>query len=462
LVDKLRPYQQEIARAVLSSVFEKKGLTFTVEISRQGGKNELSAQLELLLLTFYMGAPPQNIIKCAPTFKPQTIISMQRLKDRLNDVGFSNLWRPKMGYIMSLGNCRVIFLSADKSASTVGNTAHLLLEIDEAQDINKTKFNRDFKPMGASTNVTTVLYGTAWNSSTLLEETKQSNLKLEAKDGIRRHFEYNWEEVARYNPDYANYVETERARLGESHPLFQTQYMLKPLSAGDGFFSRDMLALLQGSHSRQSAPEAGRFYIAGVDIAGEAEEVYDHLADKRPHPDSTVITIAEVSFAAGSTEPTIKIVEHYAWTGEKHAVQHSKLLNLLGKRWKCRKVIVDATGIGQPVASFLKETLGSRVKPFVFTSRSKSELGFALLAAVNSGRLQMYRADDSPEYMRFRQETERAKACYRSGQRLNFYVSKEDGNDDFLMSLALVVKASADAHPRMAKGSQMGEGGVGV
>ena len=73
-INRLRPYQQEVALAVLDSVFGRKGFTFSVEIARQGGKNELSAQLELLLLTLYM-AEPQNLIKCSPTFKPQTVIS---------------------------------------------------------------------------------------------------------------------------------------------------------------------------------------------------------------------------------------------------------------------------------------------------------------------------------------------------------------------------------------------------
>src|SRR5512136_1121594 len=86
-VHQLRPYQQEVARAILGSVFGRKGLTFSVEIARQGGKNELSAQLELLLLTLYM-AEPQSLVKCSPTFKPQGVISMMRLKDRLSDAGF--------------------------------------------------------------------------------------------------------------------------------------------------------------------------------------------------------------------------------------------------------------------------------------------------------------------------------------------------------------------------------------
>lgn len=424
-----------------------------MEIARQGGKNELSAQLELLLLTLHMAEPPQNLVKCAPTFKPQTVISMQRLKDRLNDAGFSNVWRSSMGYIIRLGNCRAVFLSADKSASTVGNTAHLLLEIDEAQDIDKEKFSRDFKPMGASTNVTTVLYGTAWDSNTLLEEMKLANLELEAKDGIRRHFQYDWQAVARYNPAYAGYVANEQARLGINHPLFQTQYLLKPLSSGGGFFTREMLALLKGVHNRLSGPEPGKGYVAGIDIAGEAEEAYDALLDIKPRLDSTVVTIAEIYPCPRTHEPSLKIVEHYCWTGEKHPNLHEKLINLLSSTWRCRKIAIDATGMGQPVASYLKKALGSKVEPFTFSAKSKSELAFELIAAVNAGRVKMYKRDGSKEYATFWNEVEKAKACYTTGRSLNFYVDRADGHDDFLMSLALAVRASLGYHPRLAKGN---------
>ena len=88
----LRPYQREIMLAVLESVFARKGLTFSIEIARQGGKNEISAQLELLLLTLHMNKS-RNIIKCAPTFKPQTVTSMIRLKNRIIDTGFAGIWK---------------------------------------------------------------------------------------------------------------------------------------------------------------------------------------------------------------------------------------------------------------------------------------------------------------------------------------------------------------------------------
>ncbi|GAG22644.1 unnamed protein product, partial [marine sediment metagenome] len=140
---KLRPYQREVALAILDSVFRRKGLSFSVEMARQGGKNELSAQIELLLLTLYM-AEPQNLVKCSPTFKPQTVVSMMRLKERLNDAGFGGIWATEMGYIIRLGNARAIFLSADETANVVGNTAHILLEIDESQDVSKEKYSKKY------------------------------------------------------------------------------------------------------------------------------------------------------------------------------------------------------------------------------------------------------------------------------------------------------------------------------
>ena len=164
----LRPYQLEVAKAVADSVLNRKGMTFSVEIARQGGKNELSAQLEVLLLTLFISRGG-NAIKCSPTFKPQTVISMARLKERLNDWGYGGVWRTEMNYIVRLGNARQIFLSADESANVVGNTAHILLEVDESQDVSREKYAKEFRPMGASTNVTTVHYGTTWDDSTLME-----------------------------------------------------------------------------------------------------------------------------------------------------------------------------------------------------------------------------------------------------------------------------------------------------
>jgi hypothetical protein len=415
----LRPYQREVAAAIINSIANGKGITFSVEIARQGGKNELSAQLELLLLTTCIDKP-ENLIKCSPTFKPQTVISMLRLKDRLNDAGFSDKWSPEMGYIIRLGEARAIFLSADESANVVGNTAHLLLEVDESQDVSKDKYSKEFKPMGATTNVTTVHYGTTWDESTLLEEVKQNNLDMEKKDGIKRHFRFDWQDVAKFNADYLSYVETERHRLGEDHPLFLTQYRLLPLHGGGGFFNAAQKAQLAGVHPRMRQPAPGKSYIAGIDLAGEAEtENQDYLTPGQIRQDATIVTIGEMDFSFRTDilpQPRILITEHYRWTGKKHAELYPQLLDILKNVWHCRRVVVDATGVGEPVAAFLHHALGSKVVGFKFTAPAKSELGFNLLAAINSGRLKMYAADGSPEYRDFWYEIEKAKSEFPAAE----------------------------------------------
>jgi hypothetical protein len=447
---KLRPYQLEVARAVMDSVQKGRGLTFSVEIARQGGKNELSAHLEVLLLTLYM-ARGGNLIKCSPTFKPQTIISIERLKERLDEFGFEGIYRTQMGYILQLGNARAIFLSAEGSSSVVGHSADIVLEIDEAQDVGKEKYSKEFRPMGSATNVTTILYGTSWDDSTLLEEVKRSNLELEKADGIKRHFRYDWQEVGKYNPAYVMFVQAERQRLGEEHPLFRTQYALLPIAHSGGFLSRQQIALVLGGHQRQSQPEGKRTYISGIDLAGELSPFPSPFKGGGRGRDSTIITIAELD-AASPSQPVLKVVEQYQWTGTPHSQLYPQMMDILKNVWNCHRIVVDATGIGQPVASFLRKELGRRVIPFVITSRSKSDMGFELLSFVNSGRLKLYEQDGSREYKETMFELERAKAQYRPNQTVNFYVDPQEGHDDFLMSLALVVQAAKDLSPRGAKG----------
>lgn len=451
----LRPYQQEIARAVLESVEHNLGITFSVEIARQGGKNELSAHLEVLLLTMFM-AKGGSSVKCSPTFKPQTVISMMRLKQRLDDFGFEGIHTTEMGYIIRLGAARQVFLSAEESSSVVGHTADILLEIDESQDVSRDKYTKEFRPMASSTNATTVHYGTTWDDATLLEEIKQLNLELEKQDGIKRHFRYDWQEVAKYNPPYLTFVEAERARLGENHPLFRSQYALLPIRSGGGFLSSQQIARLQGGHPRLHLRDGGtRLYVAGIDLAGEAEVTGEMGLIARGR-DATVITIGEVSYGGDDVlrhEPYIRVVEHYCWVGRKHSELYPQMVDLLKNTWNCCRVVVDATGIGEVVVSFLRKALGSRVTAFKFTQSSKSALGFELLAAVNSGRLKLYRRDGSDDHRELMLELERAKSVYRSNQTINFFVDPAQGHDDYLMSLALCVEAAAKLMPKKATGS---------
>ena len=452
----LRPYQLEPARAILDSVLHRKGLTFTVMMARQAGKNELSAQIEVYLLNLFQRAGG-NIVKCAPTFKPQIVNSKLRLEQALDNPWNGGWWKSSYGYMVKLGKAGVMFFSAEESSNVVGATAHILLEVDEAQDVSPEKYAKEFRPMGATTNVTTVLYGTAWTAGTLLEEQKQANLALEARDGVRRHFQYDWRAVAACNPDYGRYVDGEIARLGADHPIMRTQYCLETLAGSSGFLSDQQRAQMRGDHTRCHAALPGREYVAGIDVAGEDEAAADAaLRSLKPRKDSTVITVAELDWSTISDlvmEPRLRVVEHYWWTGRGHREQYAQMLDLLRNVWDCRKVVVDATGVGAGVASFLVSALGRQVViPFVFSAPSKSKLAYGFLGAVNAGRLKLYREDGSPECREFWLEMEQARYAVSANQSMDFYVPPERGHDDFLISAALVVEAAGMAGVRRATG----------
>ncbi|GBD11291.1 hypothetical protein HRbin23_00946 [bacterium HR23] len=448
----LRPYQARIGRAVLESVLHHKGLTFTVEIARQGGKNEISALLEVFLLATHRRSGG-DLVKCAPTFVPQVLISKRRLADRLADAGLWPLVRPEGAHILRLGRARQVFLSCEAGAHIVGHTASLLLEVDEAQEVDAEKFTKEVRPMGSAHGVTTVLYGTPWDGNTLLEQVKALNLELERRDGIPRHFRVDWEEVASCNPAYAQYVEAERQRLGQDHPLFRTQYRLLPVQGGGGLFSRPLLAMLEGEHSRLRSPQPGKAYVAGIDVGGEAWQAPQGPAPTRH--DATVVSIGELDFSPCDDlhpEPLVRIVEHYWWQGEAHHNLFPRLVDLLKRVWRCRRVVIDATGIGAGLASLLVKSLGEGVvRPFLFTSPRKARLGFDLLSAVGAGRLKAYARDGSPECQAFWREMEQAEARYLPGGRMDFFVDPRKGHDDFLVSTALLVQASSYL-PRVARG----------
>jgi hypothetical protein len=466
----LRPYQEEAARAILESARNELGLTFTVVMARQAGKNELSAEVELQLLIRNLRRDVAGI-KCAPTFEPQGRISLSRLWRRIQREGMEKDARFEGREIRFFG-ARQVFLSAEPSANVLGHTAGLLLEVDEAQDVDAGKFDREFRPMAAPFGATTVYYGTPWDDSTLLERAVQTNLELERRDGVKRHFTADWTAVAEFNPAYARYVEGERARLGENHPLFLTQYALKTISGGGRLFSASQRAQLQGSHARQASPRAGEVYVAGLDLggqewdAGNRQSAIGNRESARGH-DASVLTIARAVMPASDAfvpEPRLDVVEQIAFSGTAHDALFARVADLLGEVWRVRRVAVDATGLGETLARLLMRRLGDEVvRPVRFTAEMKSRLGYGLLAAVNGGRLKMYAADGSREYSEFWREMELARVHYRPSRQMNFFVAPSDGHDDYLVSLSLAVDAAKEMEmrPRVARGRVRKELGTG-
>jgi len=395
---KLRKYQETVARAVVNSAANRLGLSFVVIFPRQSGKNEVQAQIQAYLLILF-SENGQEMVQISPTWRPQTENAMYRLESLLNKNRIvKDRWSKHFGHVYQVGQARINFLSGSPTSNIVGATANLLLSIDEAQDIQVDKFDKEIAPMAASTNATRVFWGTAWTSNTLLAREEKAALALQEQDGIRRVWRLTCDHVAKEVPPYAKFVADQVAKLGRSHPMVRTQYYSEDIDAEGGLFPPERLALLYGSHPPQLQPTQGKIYAAALDVAGEDEnDGQDIEALANPARDSTAFTIVEVDLNSlndpGLLLPSYRIVYRQSWIGIKHTNLYGQILNLAAT-WNIKFLITDATGVGAGLTSFLARSLGDKVIPFIFNSRTKSDLGWSFLALVDSGRLQDY---GSPE-----------------------------------------------------------------
>jgi hypothetical protein len=359
----LYPYQALIANAILDSITRGDGAIFTVMMARQSGKNQLSAVLEAFLLAFHTEG---KIIKAAPTFSPQIINSRVRLMSMLDNHFLSNrIWTSYSTIGLAPGGQRkqvqrhagpsVTFFSAEPTSNVVGATASLLLEMDEAQDIEQDKFDREFRPMASTTNATTVMYGTAWSHDTLFAGQIVKNLEQQARTGKVTHFAFDWTELAAINSNYKRFVTEEIARLGNDHPAIRTQYLLQTINGEGRFLTSLQQRMLQGTHGWIDTPQEDEVYVMGFDVAGEdrtqTQPASHHAQQHSSSRDSSVITIARIVHTELNMSKA-EIVHHVWWTGKNYTEQYAETSALI-EQWNIRTCVIDKTGLGAWLASLL-------------------------------------------------------------------------------------------------------------
>jgi hypothetical protein len=99
----------------------------------------------------------------------------------------------------------------------------------------------------------------------------------------------------------------------------RTQYLLRTVAGGGRFLDTGQVALLEGCHSPEDGPAAGRSgpgaYVAGIDVAGEDEEdPTGQAARVNPRRDSTVLTVAYAAqerVGERVLEPCFEVVRQY-------------------------------------------------------------------------------------------------------------------------------------------------------
>jgi hypothetical protein len=183
---------------------------------------------------------------------------------------------------------------------------------------------------------------------------------------------------------------------------------------------------MQASHEPRLQPESGLLYAFLIDIAGEDESGSQSLDQtlfaekqfkqtkfkqttfaqtgidgaergtgtlKNPNRDSTALTIVEVDLSTLADDlikaPRYLVRQRQLWTGTKHTDLYARIKDL-AETWGPRYIVVDATGVGVGLSSFLDKAFPGQVLPFIFTGSSKSSLGWDFLSVIETGRYKEY------------------------------------------------------------------------
>ncbi len=428
--------------------------------SRQSGKNESNARAEARLLSIYnRHLIPLEIVKCSPTWRPQCLISKERLKKVMSTPLFQQLLKPQWseGYICTIGNASMKLVSADPKANNVGLTASLMLSADEMQNIQTDIFDVNFRPMTLSTSAPIIGSGTSWATDSLLERQRARAMEFEAASGIKCCHIVPWDRVAEELPRYGRTVQKDIDLYGEDHILIQTQYCCKPVDSAGMLLSSAECQQVIGDHPRAVAPREGRVYVAGVDFASCREQNEEEILKNpqiRKERDSTVVTIGElmvkVDKDTGRRIPLVRIVDHLWIKGLDPAASVDQIFHYIFSHWGCARAVLDANGVGDYPSGIIKQRRPQQVTDLHLSGPIKSRLGYDLQGAIKTERLKIYRHDDSEEWT---ENFFQLRQCRRLDLRENNIMKwgaprcKIDGrdvHDDFTLSMAYCLEAAQE------------------
>jgi hypothetical protein len=160
---------------------------------------------------------------------------------------------------------------------------------------------------------------------------------------------------------------------------------------------------MYGKHKRLSKPQDNKVYAFLIDVAGEddAASILDITLGAatlvNPDRDATALTIVEIDVSTVEDDlikaPSYLVRYRKLWVGTKHTVLYAQL-KALADLWDPTQIIIDATGVGAGLASFLDASFPGKVLPFIFSRKSKSDLGWQFISVIETGRYHEYKYKD--------------------------------------------------------------------
>lgn len=469
------PYQEQFSKRVIRSVLENDGEEITALFARQSGKSETVATTtggmmiilpQMANMPMFADDPRLAMFKTgmwigifAPSLR-QAQTTYGRLKSRLQckqamavleDPEFRLFFSTSNGQTVSLSNGSFATAISASDGSNIEGESFKLIICEECQDISNFKIRKSIHPMGAAYNATIVKIGTATTFKGDFYEAIQRN-KAEAltrKSHIRNHFEYDWKVAAKYNPAYAKYIEKEKRRLGEKSDEFRMSYCL------EWIIERGMFIDIEKFEQENTEPllerslyDKSAVHVAGIDVGGKG--------------DDTIITMVEVnwnmpvileSFKNDDNEEEVYtayntyIKDWCCISNESdYEEQYPQIVDYLG-HFLVARVVCDATREAA-LSHRLRANLKCEVIPYIFTTKSKSELYKHLDREITSGRARVCAGANTVETREYKDFIEQLGELQKGWSGANMVVSHPDeknAHDDYPDSWALAVWGSSFA-----------------
>jgi hypothetical protein len=189
-------------RAVIDSVINRKGLSFSLDTSSNAEMLEVSSKLEAFLLTI-AGFTGGDMVRIAPGFMQDTFPAMVALTAKLN-----RDWSSRDQRTIQVGEARLLFVSVDRpsiGSADAPSRPDLLLEVAHADRVASAWYESRVAPRikhESASDLTLVFYGRSRSSElsgafqrSAFHRAATLHRRLQERDGIQRHFEASPEEA---------------------------------------------------------------------------------------------------------------------------------------------------------------------------------------------------------------------------------------------------------------------------
>jgi hypothetical protein len=448
----LHPYQKPLARRVIESVIINDGEEITALASRQSGKTETVSDVLATLMVILpllaklypdllgkfkeglwvgMFAPTESQ---AETLFGRTVtrLTSERALEVLGDPEIDDSTKRVGGVTRQIKLMRsgstITMMTANPRAKIESKSFHVIV-IDECQEADDFTVSKSISPMLAYYAGTMIKTGTPTTSKNNFYRAIQLNKRKATGRGAKQnHFQWDWKDVSKVNPDYQKFIKKEMLRIGEESDEFQMSYNCKWLLERGMFVSSSVMDELGDTSQELVKVWHKTPVVVGIDPARKM--------------DSTVVTVVWVDWDRPDEFGYFdhRVLNWLELQGDDWEEQYFQIVNFLSN-YDVLAIGVDANGVGDAVAQRLKILLPrAEVMPLTSSPTEQSKR-FKHLQSLIQRRAITYPNHAKTRrlrvHKRFIQQMTDAEVHFK-GPNFSVAAPKETyAHDDFVDSLAI-------------------------